>query len=97
DWLIGMKLTRLYTLKAGEAGVSEVFSVGRVQTPTLAIVVNRDLEIAGFTPKPWWKVRAQLQKDDVSFEAEWVAAAQSCDDEKRCVNHPIAQAVQQLC
>ncbi|WP_397325260.1 DNA topoisomerase III [Pantoea agglomerans] len=97
DWLIGMNLTRLYTLKAGEAGVSEVFSVGRVQTPTLAIVVNRDLEIAGFTPKPWWKVRAQLQKDDVSFEAEWVAAAQYCDDEKRCVNHPIAQAVQQLC
>ncbi|MBK5016623.1 DNA topoisomerase III [Pantoea sp. S62] len=97
DWLIGMNLTRLYTLKAGEAGLSEVFSVGRVQTPTLAIVVNRDLEIAGFTPKPWWKVRAQLEKDGVRFEAEWVAAEQYCDDEKRCVNQQIAQAVQQLC
>lgn len=97
DWLIGMNLTRLYTLKAGEAGVSEVFSVGRVQTPTLAIVVNRDLEIAGFTPKPWWKVSSQLQKDGVPFEAEWVAAEQYCDDEKRCVNQPIARAVQQLC
>lgn len=97
DWLIGMNLTRLYTLKASEAGLSEVFSVGRVQTPTLAIVVNRDLAIAGFVPKPWWQVRAQLEKDGIRFEAEWVAAEQHCDEDKRCVNQQIAQAVQQLC
>ncbi|MBE5681860.1 DNA topoisomerase III [Pantoea agglomerans] len=97
DWLIGMNLTRLYTLKAGEAGHAEMFSVGRVQTPTLAIVVNRDNEIANFTPKPWWQVRAQLEKDGVTFHAEWVGAEQYCDEEKRCINQPIAQAVLQLC
>ena len=52
DWLIGMNLTRLYTLKARDSGVSEVLSVGRVQTPTLAMVVNRDNEITSFVPKP---------------------------------------------
>lgn len=97
DWLIGMNLTRLYTLKAGEAGHAEMFSVGRVQTPTLAIVVNRDNEIANFTPKPWWQVRAQLEKDGVTFHAEWVGAEQYCDEEKRCINQPIAHAVLQLC
>lgn len=97
DWLIGMNLTRLYTLKAGEAGHAEMFSVGRVQTPTLAIVVNRDNEIANFTPKPWWQVRAQLEKDGVTFHAEWVGAEQYCDEEKRCINQPIANAVLQLC
>lgn len=97
DWLIGMNLTRLYTLKASEAGLTEVLSVGRVQTPTLAIVVNRDREIANFTPKPWWQVKVQLDKQNMNFVAEWVAAEQYCDDEKRCVNQPVAQAVQQLC
>lgn len=97
DWLIGMNLTRLYTLKAGEAGHAEMFSVGRVQTPTLAIVVNRDNEIANFTSKPWWQVRAQLEKDGVTFHAEWVGAEQYCDEEKRCINQPIANAVLQLC
>ncbi|HBV39927.1 MAG TPA: DNA topoisomerase III, partial [Erwinia sp.] len=97
DWLIGMNLTRLYTLKAGEAGHAEMFSVGRVQTPTLAIVVNRDNEIANFTPKPWWQVKAHLEKDGVTFHAEWVGAEQYCDEEKRCINQPIAQAVLQLC
>jgi DNA topoisomerase-3 len=97
DWLIGMNLTRLYTLKAGEVGHAEMFSVGRVQTPTLAIVVNRDNEIANFTPKPWWQVRAQLEKDGVTFHAEWVGAEQYCDEEKRCINQPIANAVLQLC
>ncbi|MGC0803114.1 DNA topoisomerase, partial [Pantoea agglomerans] len=83
--------------EAGEAGHAEMFSVGRVQTPTLAIVVNRDNEIANFTPKPWWQVRAQLEKDGVTFHAEWVGAEQYCDEEKRCINQPIANAVLQLC
>ncbi|MEQ5051938.1 DNA topoisomerase III [Klebsiella michiganensis] len=97
DWLIGMNLTRLYTLIARESGVSDVLSVGRVQTPTLAIVVNRDKEIADFVPVPWWQVQALLEKDGVRFSAIWQAAAQYCDDEKRCVNQQAAKAVGQLC
>ncbi|ACR67567.1 DNA topoisomerase III [Edwardsiella ictaluri] len=97
DWLIGMNLTRLYTLIARESGVSDVLSVGRVQTPTLAIVVNRDKEIADFVPVPWWQVQVLLEKDGVRFRATWQAAAQYCDDEKRCVNKQAANAVGQLC
>ncbi len=92
-----MNLTRLYTLIARESGVSDVLSVGRVQTPTLAIVVNRDKEIADFVPVPWWQVQALLEKDGVRFSAIWQAAAQYCNDEKRCVNQQAAKAVGQLC
>lgn len=97
DWLIGMNLTRLYTLVARESGVSDVLSVGRVQTPTFAIVVNRDKEIADFVPVPWWLVQALLEKDGVRFSSTWKAAVQYCDDEKRCVNKQAANAVGQLC
>lgn len=92
-----MNLTRLYTLIARKSGVSDVLSVGRVQTPTLAIVVNRDKEIANFVSVPWWNVQALLEKDGVCFRATWQAAAQYCDDEKRCVNKQAAEAVGQLC
>ena len=52
DWLLGMNATRLYTLKYGAA--HQVLSVGRVQTPTLAMIVARVLEIEHFTPQPYW-------------------------------------------
>jgi DNA topoisomerase-3 len=97
DWLIGMNLSRLYTLLAQASGVTELLSVGRVQTPTLAIVVRRDREIANFKPVPWWQVQAGLEKDNVRFRATWIPAAQYCDDEKRCINQQAAQAVAQLC
>ncbi|USS96885.1 DNA topoisomerase (plasmid) [Serratia symbiotica] len=58
DWLIGMNLSRLYTLRAAEVGFDGVVSVGRVRTPTLALVVRRDREIAAFVPKPYWQVCA---------------------------------------
>jgi DNA topoisomerase-3 len=97
DWLVGMNMTRLYTVKARELGFGDVLSVGRVQTPTLALVVRRDNEIANFVPTPFWQVLAQLEKDGVRFRAAWVPAASYCDDEKRCVQQAVAQAVEQLC
>jgi DNA topoisomerase-3 len=60
DWLIGMNLSRLYTLLAVQSGFDGVVSVGRVQTPTLALVVRRDREIATFIPKPFWQVKALM-------------------------------------
>ncbi|MCA2033662.1 DNA topoisomerase III, partial [Escherichia coli] len=67
DWLTGMNLTRLYTLKARERGISGVLSVGRVQTPTLAMVVRRDQEIATFVPVSWWQVIVWLEKEGLRF------------------------------
>ncbi|MBO5233604.1 MAG: DNA topoisomerase 3 [Prevotella sp.] len=59
DWLLGMNATRLYTLKYRnqsnrQSGAGSVLSIGRVQTPTLAIVVNRQKEIDNFKPEPYW-------------------------------------------
>ncbi|EBA7039726.1 DNA topoisomerase III [Salmonella enterica subsp. diarizonae] len=97
DWITGMNLTRLYTLKAREAGISGVMSVGRVQTPTLAIVVRRDLEIENFIPKPYSDVIATLVSDNIAFSVKWVAAAQYCDEEGRCIQAGIAKQVVELC
>ncbi len=52
DWLLGMNATRLFTLKYG--GYKQVLSIGRVQTPTLAMIVARDKEIENFKPMPYW-------------------------------------------
>src|SRR5574344_1048691 len=52
DWILGMNATRLYTLKYGQN--RQVLSVGRVQTPTLALIVNRQKEIDNFKPEPYW-------------------------------------------
>jgi DNA topoisomerase-3 len=62
DWLLGMNATRLYTVKHG--GYKQMLSVGRVQTPTLAMVVNRFKEIENFTPQPYWELQT-LYRDTV--------------------------------
>lgn len=55
DWLLGMNATRLYTIRFGQN--KQVFSIGRVQTPTLALIVNRQLEIENFQPQPYWELK----------------------------------------
>lgn len=55
DWLLGMNCTRLYSCKYGYPG--KPLSIGRVQTPTLAMVVSRDLEIENFKPSPYWELQ----------------------------------------
>ena len=55
DWLLGMNATRLYTLKYGQRG--QVLSIGRVQTPTLALIVHRQLEIENFKPEAYWELK----------------------------------------
>jgi len=60
DWILGMNATRLYTLKYGQD--RQVLSIGRVQTPTLALIVNRQKEIDNFEPEPYW-VLATIYRD----------------------------------
>ena len=72
DWLFGMNLTRAYTLAGQKAGFGNVLSVGRVQTPILGLVVNRDNEIANFRAKPFYEVFAHLHtQEQQSFTAKW--------------------------
>ena len=65
DWLLGMNATRLYTMKYGQN--RQVLSIGRVQTPTLALIVNRQLEILHFVPKQYWILNTVYR--DTTFSA----------------------------
>jgi len=60
DWLLGMNATRLYTLKYGQN--KQVLSIGRVQTPTLSIIVTRQLEIDNFKPEPYWELKTKYRE-----------------------------------
>ncbi|MFD2167587.1 DNA topoisomerase III [Thalassotalea euphylliae] len=72
DWLYGINLTRAYTIQGGKVGYQGVLSVGRVQTPVLGLVVNRDKEIAEFQPKPFYQVDAELStQNSQRFTARW--------------------------
>ena len=66
DWLLGMNATRLYTLKHG--GYKQMLSVGRVQTPTLAMLVNRFNEIENFKPQPYWELQTLYRETLFSYE-----------------------------
>ncbi len=66
DWLLGLNATRLYTVKFG--GYKQVLSVGRVQTPTLAMLVNRFMEIKNFKPQPYWELQTTYRNTLFNYE-----------------------------
>ena len=97
DWLVGMNLSRLFTVLGRQAGYDGVLSVGRVQTPTLKLVVDRDREIAAFVSVPYWAIDVSLSAGGQTFTAQWVAPDASTDDAGRCLRQPVAQqAAQQI-
>ena len=90
DWLLGMNATRLYTIKYGQN--KQVLSIGRVQTPTLALIVNRQLEIANFEPKQYWELKTNYR--DTTFSAlirksdEEIAAEEEKNGGKKKIDNP---------
>ncbi len=92
DWLIGMNASRIYTILLKQKGVSDVFSAGRVQTPTLALVVKREKEIANFRPEPFWEVLAQFDMPGGSYEGVWQK-----DGESRLKDPELAQKIAAFC
>jgi DNA topoisomerase-3 len=97
DWLVGMNLSRLFTLLGREAGHDGVLSVGRVQTPTLQLVVRRDREIEQFHSVPYWSIDVNLHASGTPFIAQWRPPQSATDDAGRCVQQGVAQtAAQQL-
>ena len=97
DWLVGMNLSRLFTVLGRQAGYDGVLSVGRVQTPTLKLVVDRDREIAAFVSVPYWAIDVSLSAGGQAFTAQWVAPDACTDDAGRCLQQPVAQqAAQQI-
>ena len=92
DWLCGMSYSRASTLVFG--GHGNVFSVGRVQTPTLRLIVERDREIENFNPKPYYQITAVF--DDIN--CDWmVPDAAKGDDQGRCLHRSFAEQVVQKC
>ena len=67
DWLLGMNATRLYTIKYRAGNSRQVLSIGRVQTPTLALVVNRQKEIEGFKPEQYWELKTTYRDTAFSY------------------------------
>ncbi|MCC5099308.1 MULTISPECIES: DNA topoisomerase III [Xanthomonas] len=97
DWLVGMNLSRLFTVLGRQAGYDGVLSVGRVQTPTLKLVVDRDREIAAFVSVPYWAIDVYLTTSGQAFTAQWVSPDTCTDDSGRCLQQPVAQqAAQQI-
>ncbi len=95
DWLVGMNLSRLFTLLGRRAGYDGVLSVGRVQTPTLRLVVDRDREIAAFVSVPFWSIEVALSCTGQTFTAQWLPPSASTDDAGRCLQEPVAQQAAQ--
>lgn len=97
DWLYGINLTRAYTLHGQKQGYQGVLSVGRVQTPVLGLVVQRDLHIEHFVSRDFYQVKAHLTGADWPFTAIW-QPSEACepyqDEEGRVLNRDLAELVQ---
>ena len=96
DWLIGMNFSRLYTLLAQQQGYQgKPLSVGRVQTPTLSLVVNRDREIKNFIPKQHFALQVMLSDGNQHFATQYVIPEQYCDPDGLCLSAQVIQAANQ--
>ncbi|WP_372966343.1 DNA topoisomerase 3 [Marinobacter sp.] len=101
DWLYGINLTRFYTLTYQQQGEQGVYSVGRVQTPVLGLVAERDNAIENFQPKPWFRIEGQFQateeqSDQRPFTARWLPDDQfqdHLDEEGRLLSREIAEQI----
>ena len=100
DWLVGMNLTRAYTVAGRAAGGDGVLSVGRVQTPTLRLVVDRDRAIEAFVPAPYFEVVVTAETEaQERFKAKWLPAKSTrdipVDEAGRCTSEASARQVAQ--
>lgn len=91
DWLVGMNITRVLTIRS-----RELYAVGRVQTPTLALVVRRDLAIENFVPRDYFEVFARCRHGQGVFTAKWEPRSTDSagfDEEGRLIDRKVAEAI----
>lgn len=94
DWLIGMNLTRAYTVNARKYGYDNTFRIGRVKIPTLALVVNREKEIRNFKSVKHYILRGTFDKDGIPFTAMLQPSDKlQLDEENRIKDKKILQAI----
>lgn len=92
DWIVGMNASRLYSILLKEKGFSDVFSVGRVQTPTLALIVKRELEIEQFVSEPFWEVIGEFFINGKKYKGKW-----EVDGDSRIKTADMATKIAQFC
>jgi DNA topoisomerase III len=92
DWLVGMNASRLYSLLLQQKGFSDVFSVGRVQTPTLALIVKKELEIEQFVSEPFWEVEAKFVMGKHKYSGKWEK-----DGNSRIESKEMAEKISAFC
>ena len=95
DWLHGLNMTRLYTILARRSGADMLISVGRVQTPTLKLVVDRDREIEKFKPTDHYLPNGLFRHANGTFRADWIIPDdhEGLDHEGRLVDRKVADAI----
>ncbi|QOY34164.1 DNA topoisomerase III [Anaerobacillus isosaccharinicus] len=92
DWLVGMNASRVYSILLKEKGISDVFSAGRVQTPTLALIVKREKEIEQFESKAFWEVIASFSMDGKEYEGKW-----ENENNSRIEQEALAKKIAEFC
>jgi DNA topoisomerase III len=90
DWIVGMNATRAYSVRFGGRG--NVLSVGRVQTPTLKLLVDRERDIRNFEPEKFWTVHARFSREGSTYDGVWFKNKQNRLPEKETA-HRIAEKV----
>jgi DNA topoisomerase-3 len=93
DWLVGLNATRAVTVRHRTGPDSMLYSIGRVQTPTLAILVEREKAIQNFAPQDYWQLKAEL----ITTEGAHFAANWSLDKATRFANATVASEVRDRC
>ncbi|WP_442865191.1 DNA topoisomerase III [Alkalihalobacillus sp. CinArs1] len=92
DWVVGINASRAYTLLFKQKGIQDVFSAGRVQTPTLALVVKREKEIANFKSEPFWEVKGTFDYNGQKVVGKWIK-----EDKTRIDTPEMANAIASFC
>jgi DNA topoisomerase III len=93
DWLVGMNLSRACTLLGRQGGYDGVLTVGRVQTPTLKLVVDRDRLIENFEPINFFDLLALIKSPSGRFVAKWIPKKSIADSEGRCLDRELVEAL----
>ncbi|MFJ7753975.1 DNA topoisomerase III [Peribacillus muralis] len=92
DWVVGMNASRAYSILLKQKGVSDVFSAGRVQTPTLALIVKREMDIERFKSEPFWEVFADFKMDGKKYQGKWQQ-----NDDSRIKTKELAEKIAAFC
>lgn len=93
DWLVGMNLTRAYSVSARKYGYNTIFRIGRVKIPTLALVVNREKEIQNFKSTKYYELIGSFTKDNLPFRAQLKPSDKLTNNENRIKDKAILQAI----